>query len=172
MVDCRLLTRRAPEHARLPRVEVRVKVDDGDRTVRAVDRAEERQYDSVVPSERDHAWVVLSVLCEGHERCTRQRVVRQRRERGAVQQLPVSRLNLLDRVRVVVRRHGYIAAIDDLQPGQKRVDLQRHVVPSVQRQAARPCADPGWPEACSGSVRRAGVLPVPVRYPQYMWRKR
>ena len=163
VVDRRLLARRAPEHARLPRVEVRVKVDDGDRAVRAVDRAEERQHDGVVPSERDHARVVLSVLGEGHERCARQRVVRQRRERRAVQQLSVSRLDLLDRVRVVVWRHGYVPAIDDLQPGQKRVDLQRHVVPAVQRQAARPCADPGWPEACSGSVRRAGVLPVPVR---------
>lgn len=160
MVDRRLLARRAPEHARLPRVEVRVKVDDGDRAVRAVDRAEERQHDRVVPSERDHARVVLSVLGEGHERCARQRVVRQRRERRAVQQRLVSVLDLLDRVRVVVRRHGYVPAIDDLQPGQERVDLQRHVVPAVQRQAARSCADSRRSEACAGSVRRARVLPV------------
>jgi hypothetical protein len=39
---------------------------------------------------------------------------RQRRERGAVQQLPVAILDLLDREHVVVWHYWYITAIDDL----------------------------------------------------------
>ena len=131
MVDRRARARCAPEHARLPRVEVRVKVDDRDRAICAVDRPQERQHDGVVTSERDHARVVLPVLRDRHERRARQRVVRQRRERRAVQQLSVSVLDLLDRERVVVRRHGDISAIDDLQPGKKGINLQRYVVPAV-----------------------------------------
>ena len=61
MVDRRTLTRRAAEHARLPRVEVRVKVDDRDRAVRTVDRAQEWQHDRMVPAERNNARVVLPV---------------------------------------------------------------------------------------------------------------
>ena len=158
VVDRGALARCAPEHAGLPRVEVRVKVNDGDRTVRAVDRAKQRQHDRVVPPERDHPRVMLPVLRDRHERRARQRVVRQRRERRPVQQLPVSVLDLLDRERVVVRRHGDVPAIDDLQPGQKRIDLQRHVVPAVQRQPSRSCADSRRSEACARSVRRSGVL--------------
>jgi len=112
----------------------------------------------VVPSERDHARVMLPVLRDRYKRRPRQRIVRQGRERRAVQQIPMSRLDLLDRERVVVRRDGYIAAVNDLEPGQERVHPQWDVVPAVQRQAARSRADTCRSEACSRSVRRAGVL--------------
>ena len=158
MVNRRALARCAPEHARLPRVQVRVKVDDRDRPIRAVNRAQERQHDRVIPTERNHPRVVLPVLRDRHERRARERVVRQRGERRAVQQLAVSVLDLLDRIRVVVRRHRYIAAIDDPEPGQERIHLQRHVVATVQRQAARSRTYTGGSEARSGPVRCAGVL--------------
>jgi hypothetical protein len=61
-------------------------------------------------------------------------------------------------VRVVVRRDRYVPAVDDLQPGQERVDLQRHVVSPVERQPARSSADPGRSEPCARSVRRRRVL--------------
>jgi len=75
-----------------------------------------------------------------------------------MQQLPVPVLDLLDRKSVVVWRHGYVAAVDELESGEERVDGQRDVVPAVQRQAARTRADACGPEACSWPVRRAGVL--------------
>jgi len=62
VVDRSTRARRASEHARLPCVEVRIKVDDRDRAVRAVDRAQQREHDRMVPAERDHARVVLPVL--------------------------------------------------------------------------------------------------------------
>ena len=158
MVDRRALARRSPENARLPRVQVRVEMDDRDRAIRAVNRAQERQHDRVVPSERDHPRVVLPVLRDRHERPARERIVRQGRERRAVQQGPVAVLDLLDRVGVVVRRHRYVAAVDEPEPGQERVHLQRHVIPTVQRQAARSRAYAGGSEPCSRPVRRAGVL--------------
>jgi hypothetical protein len=158
MVDRRARARRSPEHARLPRVQVRVEMDDRDRAIRAVNGAQERQHDRVVPSERDHPRVVLPVLRERHERRTRERIVRQGGERRAMQQVPVTELDLLDGIRVVVRRHGYVAAIDDLEPGQERVYLQRHVVSTVQRQASRSRAYASGSEACAWPVRRAGIL--------------
>jgi hypothetical protein len=131
---------------------------DRDRAIRAVNRAQKRQHDRVVPSERDHPWVMLPILRDRHERRARERVVRQGGEWRAVQQLPVSILDLLDRKRVVVRRHGYIAAVDNLEPGQKRIHRQRHVISTVQRQAARSRTYTGGSEACSRPVRCAGVL--------------
>ena len=133
-------------------------MDDRNRAVRAVYRPQERQHDRVVSAERDHARVVLSVLRQRHERLARQRVVRQRRVRRAVQQLPVPLLDLLDRERVVVGRHRDVAAVDDLQPGKEGVHLQRDVVPPIQRQAARPRTDTCRPETCSGPVRCASIL--------------
>jgi hypothetical protein len=158
MVDRRALARRSPEHARLPRVQVRVEMDDRDRAIRAVNGAQERQHDGVVPSERDHPRVVLPVLRNRHERRARERIVRQSGERRAMQQVPVTVLDLLDGIRVVVRRHRYVAAIDEPEPGQERVHLQRHVISTVQRQAARSRAYAGGSEACSRPVRRTGVL--------------
>ena len=134
MVDRRALTWRAAEHARLPRVEVRVKVDDRDGAVRAVDRAQERQNDRMVPAERDHARVVLPVTRNRHERLARECVIRERRVRRAVQQRTMALLDLLNRKRVVVRRHRYIPAVYDPQPGQEWVHGERHVVPAVERQ--------------------------------------
>ena len=78
MVDRRALARCAAEHLRLPRVEVRVKVNDRDRAVRAVDRAQEREYDRVVPAECNNARVVLPVGRKRREWQARERVVRQR----------------------------------------------------------------------------------------------
>lgn len=158
MVDRRTLTRCAPEHARLPSVKVRVEMDDRDRAIRAVNGAQKRQHDRVVPSERDHPGVMLPILRDRLERRARERIVRQGGERRAVQQLAMSILDLLDRIRVVVRRHRYVAAIDDLEPGQERIHLQRNVVSTVQRQAARPCTYTGGSETCSRPVRCAGVL--------------
>lgn len=134
MVDRRALARRTAKHARLPRVEMRVKVDDRNRAVRTVDRAQQREHDRVVPAERDHARVVLPVERNWREWRARDRVVRQRRERCTVQQRPVASLDLLDRNRVVVRSHGYVPAVYDTQPRQERVHGQRHVVPAVERQ--------------------------------------
>jgi len=71
----------------------------------------------VVPSKPNHALVVLSILCKGHEQCARWRVVWLCREQRVVQPLPVSLLDLLDRLCIVVWRHSYISAIDDPQPG-------------------------------------------------------
>lgn len=158
MVDCRALARRSPEHARLPRVQVRVEMDDRDRAIRAVNGAQERQHDGVVPPERDHPRMVLPILRDRHERHARERIVRQGGERRAMQQVPVTVLDLLDRIRVVVRRHRYVATIDEPEPRQERVHLQRHVISAVQRQAARSRAYASWSEPCSRPVRRAGVL--------------
>ena len=101
---------------------------------------------------------MLPILRDRLERRARERIVRQGGERRAVQQLAMSILDLLDRIRVVVRRHRYVAAIDDLEPGQERIHLQRDVVSTVQRQAARPCTYTGGSETCSRPVRCAGVL--------------
>lgn len=158
MIDRRALAWRSPEHAWLPRVQVRVEMDDRDRAIRAVNGAQERQHDRVVSSERDHPRVVLPILRDRYERRARERIIRQGGERRAMQQVPVTGFDLLDGIRVVVRCHGYVAAIDDLEPGQERIHLQRHVVSTVQRQPARSRAYTSGSEACSRSVRCAGVL--------------
>ena len=158
MVNRGPLAWRSPEHARLPRVQVRVEMDDRDRAIRTVNGAQERQHDRVVPSERDHPRMVLPILRDRHERRARERIVRQRGERRAMQQVPVTDLDLLDGIRVVVRRYGYVTTIDDLEPGQEWVYLQRHVISTVQRQAARSRSYASGSEPCSRPVRRAGVL--------------
>ena len=106
----------------------------------------------MVPSERDHPRVVLPILRDRHERHARERIVRQGGEWRAMQQVPVTVLDLLDGIRVVVRRHGYVATIDDPEPGHERVHLQRHVISTVQRQAARSRAYASRSEACSWPV--------------------
>jgi len=88
----------------------------------------ERMSGGVVLSKPDHALVVLSILCNGHERqderYAHQQVVLHHREQHVVQLvLQVSLLDLLDRLGVVVWRYSYISAIDDLQPRGGRVDL-------------------------------------------------
>ncbi len=158
MVDRSALARCASKHARLPRVQVRIEMNNRDRAIRAVNGAQERQHDRVVPSERDYPRVMLPILRDRHERHARERIVWQGGERRAVQELPVSVLDLLDGIGVVVRRHRYIATIDDLEPGQERIHLQRYVISTVQRQAARSRAYTGGSETCSWPVRRAGVL--------------
>jgi len=82
----------------------------------------------VVLSKPDHALVVLSILCNRHERqdeqYTRQQVILHHREQHVVQLvLQVSLLDLLDRLGIVVWRYSYISVIDDLQPRGGRVDL-------------------------------------------------
>jgi len=157
MVDRRTIARRSPEHTWFPRVQVRVEMNDRDRAIRAVNGAQERQHDGVVPSERDHTRVVLPILRDRHERSVRERIVRQSGERRAMQQVPMTILDLLYGIRIVVRRHGYVATIDDPEPGQERVHFQRHVISTVQRQAARSRAYTSGSETCSRPVRRAGV---------------
>ena len=85
MVNRRTVARRSPERARLPRVQVRVEMYDRDRAIRAVNGAQKRQHDRVVPSERDHPRVVLPILRDRHERHARERIVRQGGERRAMQ---------------------------------------------------------------------------------------
>lgn len=101
--------------------------------------------------------MVLPILRDRHdsERRARERIVRQGGERRAMQLVPVTVLDLLDVIRVAVRRHGCVATIDELEPGQERVHVQRHVISTVQRQGARSRTYASGFEACSRSVRRA-----------------
>ena len=62
VVDGGLLAGRAAKYLRLPRVEVRVKVDDGDGAVGSVDAAQEREGDGVVAPEGDDSREGLAVL--------------------------------------------------------------------------------------------------------------
>ena len=76
MVDGCALARRTSERARLPCVEMRIKVDNRDWTVGAMDRAQQWQHDRMVSAKRNYARVVLPILRDRHERLARQRVIR------------------------------------------------------------------------------------------------
>lgn len=162
MVDSGLVGRGATEHLGLPRVEVRVKVNDGDRAVRAVDGAQNREDDRMIAAERDNARVVFSVGRDGHEGLARQRVVAEGRERLAVEELLMSVLNLLNGELVIVRCNWDVATVDNLQSGQEWVHLQRHVVSTVESEAARTSTDARRPEPGSRAIRGTGILSIIV----------
>lgn len=162
MVDSGLVRGRATEHLGLPRVEMGVKVNDGDRAVRAVNRAQDGEDDRMIAAERDNAGMVLSVGRDGHEGLARQRVVAERRERLAVEELLVSVLDLLNGELVIVRRNRDVATVDDLQATQERVDLQRHVVSTVEGEAARTSTDARRSEPSTRAIRGTGILSIIV----------
>lgn len=66
-------------------------------------------------------------------------------------------LDLLNSIILVIRRDGYVTAVDDLQPSTKRVDFERYVVPAAQPRATRASADAGRAKTCAGAVRRTNV---------------
>ena len=97
VVDAGLLGGCTPEDLRLPGVQVRVEVDDRDRTVGTIHAAEQRQCDGVVAAQRDHTREGLALL-------------RRARSRGiggwlAHEDAVVAFLDLVDGVGVVVAIH-------------------------------------------------------------------
>jgi hypothetical protein len=79
-------------------------VDDRNFSIRAVDRAEERENNGMIAAQGDDAWVVLAVLRDRNERFASERIIAKRSMRLAVKQRLVSFLNLINRVRVVARQ--------------------------------------------------------------------
>jgi len=131
VVDGGLVGRGASKDGWFPRVEVRVKVDDGDRTVGGVDGPENGKDDRMVTAKCDDSWVVFAVGGNGNERFARQRVISERGKRRPMQELLVAVLDLLDSKFVVVGRDGDVAAIDELEVRMERVDFERDVVASI-----------------------------------------
>lgn len=158
MVDGRLIRRCPAEYRRLPSVQVAVKMDDGDGAVCAVDGPQERKDDRVVAPQCDDPWMVFPIRRDGHEREARKCVVAECREWGAVKELLVPVLNLLDGEFVVVGRDGNVAAVDDLEPGAEGVHVERHVVPPVEGKTTRAGTDARRAEPGPRAVGRAGVL--------------
>lgn len=64
---------------------------------------------------------------------------------------------LLDGVLVVVRRHGDVSAVDDLEARHEGVDRERDIVPAVKRQATGPRANTGGPKPRTRAVGRTSV---------------
>lgn len=125
-------------------VEMRIEMDYGDGPVGAVDGAQERQRDGVVPPERDHPRERLPALCWAGLLG----VGRRRPREDAV----VALLDLVEGVRIVVsgssirqraalRHHGRhgrygrghrdITAIQHGSPAVERVRVQRDIVSSA-----------------------------------------
>ena len=116
MIDCCLLRWGTAEDLGLPGVEVAVEVDHRDLAVGTVDRTEEGKDDGVVTSKGDNARMMFAVRRDRHQRLSGRRVVPESREGSAVKELLVTVLDLFDGKLVIVRRHRYITAVDDLQP--------------------------------------------------------
>ena len=98
-------------------------MDNGDLTVGTVNRPQEGKDNRVVPAESDDARMVLAISRQGNERLSGESVVSERGEGGAVEELLVTILNLLDGELVVIRSHRYVPAINDLEPRKERVNL-------------------------------------------------
>lgn len=101
-----------------------VEVNDGDRAVFLVHRAEERKSDGVVTTKGDDARKCLALL--GGTKSLGVGVG------SAGKDGVVAFLNLLEGVGVVVGRDGDVTAIDDPGPGVERVGLQWDVVSAAE----------------------------------------
>ena len=113
---------------RVPRVEVGVEVDQRDRSVALVHRAQHRQRDGVVAAEHDG-------------------------DRGVGQERPGARLDLGDRLVDRERRAGDVAGV-----GHLLVRERSHLEPGVvAAQQPGPRADRRGPEAGAGPVGRPAV---------------
>lgn len=124
VVDGRLFGRGAAEDFGLPRVEVRVEVNDADRAVRGFDTTQQRQGDGMIPAQRDETR-------QGPPLLRGPRLVGVC-SRLAQKQLLVPVLDLLQRIRIVIRRHGYVAAVEHRGPGVERVRVEGHVVTATE----------------------------------------
>lgn len=157
VIDSRLRRRGPAEDRRLPRVEMRIEVNDGYGTVRRVYRAQKGQYNGMVPSERDDPRMMLAIDGDGQQGPSGDRVVAQCGEGGSMKELLVTVLNLFNSILVVVWSDGDVATVDNLQPGQKRVYLKGDIIAAVQCESARACADAGWAKASSWPIRCSGI---------------
>ena len=131
MVDRGLLAWRTSEDGRLPSIEVRVEVDDGDGTVGGINRAQKREDDSVVSTESDNPRMLLSILRDAYELLAREGILPELCCWLTVQERPVAVLNLFNRELVVVRRDGNVSTIDNSEICE-RVDSERDVVAAVE----------------------------------------
>ena len=130
--------------------EMRIEVDDGDGSVNRVDRSKQWKDDCVIATKCDNARVIFAVERDGNKFLPGHRVVTQRRICFTMKQGFVSIFDLLNCKFVVVwtnermnstksgglpdSRYRYIATINDLEAGIKRIDFERNVVSTTKPQ--------------------------------------
>lgn len=86
------------------------------------------------------------------------RIIPKRGSRSALKKLLVTTGDLFDSMTVVVGSHRDVATVHDLETGLERVDLEGHVIPTVQRKTTRTCANTRWSKASTRPVRCTGIL--------------
>jgi hypothetical protein len=77
-----------------------------------------------------------------------------------MQESSVPILDLFDCECVIVRCHGHITTVDDLETGLEWVHRQWDVIATIQIQSTRTCANARWSESCTGAIRCRCVLDV------------
>lgn len=97
---------------RIPGVQMRVQMDDGDRPVDSLERPQNREHDRVVAAERDNPWVSPAVRCIGL----------------VVEDLSVALFHLLKGMGSIEWSDGHVSAIDDVQAFFEWVDAPDGVV--------------------------------------------
>lgn len=94
VVDSRGLGRGTTENLRLPRIQVRIKVDHGNRSINLVDASQQRKCDGVVATQSDNARRSLALDAGARLIGVRGRL--------PGQQCVVAPFNLLDSISVIV----------------------------------------------------------------------
>lgn len=84
VIDSSLIRRCTAENLRLPSIEMRIKVYNRDFTVGSVNRAQDRENNSMIAAKSDNTWMMLSVLRDCFQSFAGDRIVSKRREGGTV----------------------------------------------------------------------------------------
>ena len=117
MVDSSLVRGCTAENLGLPGVKMGIKMNYRDFAISGVDRAQDREDDSVVTPESDQARVMLAILRDRIKSLAGDRIVSVRREGGAMKESPMTILDLFDSMFVVVRRHRNVTTVHYFQTG-------------------------------------------------------
>lgn len=126
---------------------MRIKVQHGHRSIDLIQRAQRRQRDRMVPTERDDLRA-MPILDLGGAAA---------RRHLAVREVCVRLRHLAHREGIIERRHGHIAAVQNRRPLPVRVEVGARVVPPERGLAGRGGADGAGPEARAGPVGHGGV---------------
>lgn len=128
VVDSGRLTVLTTKHLRLPRIQMRVEVDNSNRSVRRLHTSQDGENDGMVTTQRDNPGQRLPIL-------RRPLLIRVRRGL-AHKQLIMPALDLPDGKVVVIGSNGDIAAVEDFRPGVERVRVEGDVVSAAEADPA------------------------------------